>query len=201
MENKREKLMNPDEYIDLDQRTFTQQMADINVEVVRMAKKDQDAISSEVREAQRMIKEAGMEGRISPGMVIQNSKEEIEDLTSKGMNSDEIAESLGISAGTLSSLRSVYGITGRSKRRVKQPEKPAEKKAATNINDIYVAEKAEEIWLKANPGLFEKGATITRKTIRTTAQAAGGEVLGTAKMLEKLGELQVVVEIRVMEGA
>ena len=95
------------------------------------------------------------------------------------MSSAKMAATLGISISAVSNLRKLYGISGRLKRRSKATTEAPKEKAAAEVP--------------------EEAVLLSVKTIRTNAQAAGGEVLGTAKMLEKLGDLPVIVEIRVME--
>ena len=193
-DGKRGRLMgDPDEWVDPDNRNLEQQLNDIGVEVIRVKKgQESDTVSSVPKERDRVAKQiddAGQKGLVSVEKVLEFPKEKIEALYAEGFSTQEIAEKLGIDKATLHSLKKVHDITMRPTRNKKPKLK----------GDIGIAEKAEENWLKANPRLLEDKTIITKKTIRTNAQAAGGEVLGTAKMLEKLGDLPVIVQIKVME--
>ena len=197
-DGKRGRLMgDPDEWVDPDNRNLEQQLNDLGVEVIRVRKVDEKDIlwvgpkddTTKLEEMAKKIEAAGQKGLVSPQMALKHSKEKIEGLLTEGYGTKEMTEKLEIGKATLHSLRKVHDINMRA----------ARKKKLELRGDMGIAEKAEDNWIKANPRLLEDKTTITSKTIRTNAQAAGGEVLGTAKMLEKLGDLPVIVVIKVME--
>ena len=201
MGEKRERLIDPDVYSSTDDRSFKEQMQDLGVEVVeKKAERRQDhSVSWAERgtpapkespaeaEAIALIKAAGLEGLLSPARVLEYPKEMLDALLEEGMSSAKMAATLGISISAVSNLRKLYGISGRPKRRSRTTDEGKVKELPQSETKQPTAEVVEEVVL------------LSVKTIRTNAQAAGGEVLGTAKMLEKLGDLPVVVEIRVME--
>ena len=188
MGEKRERLIDPDTYSSIDDRNLREQMQDLGVEWVEK-KAERRSVSwagttppketPAEAEAAALIKAAGLEGLLSPARVLEYPKEQIEALLKEGMSSAKMADALGISISAVSNLRKLYGISGRLKRRSKATTEAPKEKAAAEVP--------------------EEAVLLSVKTIRTNAQAAGGEVLGTAKMLEKLGDLPVIVEIRVME--
>ena len=220
-EGKRGRLMNPDEFLDPDDRNLEQQLNDLGVEVIRVKKGGGDvgnnAISvkgenNEVKpigtkepaapdheEIMRQIEKKGLKGRISSTLTIENPKERVQELIDQGLTYGDIASKLGMGKSTFATLRQFYGVGRGRGRGVKatakfdqvEPKRYVSKEEVADAFNVPVA-MLQELEL-------EQDIVITSKTIRTNAQAAGGEVLGTAKMLEKLGDLPVVVEIRVVE--
>ncbi len=210
-DGKRGRLMgDPDEFIDPDDRNLEQVFKDLNVEVVRVKKGEIEKMSQggsvvakmsleaeakmrSLEVARKLIEEKGQKGRLSPNMAISHTKEELESMVARGLNIHEMAKELGVSVATMSALRQFHGIPSRQKRRTKKKEqnvaKVTEPVTEAPQNATFVGQNVAEA-----PDII-----IAKKTIKTSANAAGGEVLGTAKMLEKLGELPVIVEIKVME--
>ncbi len=148
-------------------------------------------------DAEKLLAEKRMKGKIAVEKLMEYSKEELKDLlVREGLKSSEVAKRLNTKPSCVHILRKLFDLQEKDimKERMRNQEKNGEsssKPAFSNNNSVSD---------NKNQLSDNKNEPISTKIITDTGHVAAGELIGTVKALERMEGRPVKVKVIIWES-
>ncbi|UNC91674.1 hypothetical protein [Candidatus Contubernalis alkaliaceticus] len=169
----------------------TKEDSDLGCTVVRTTMSYEDA--------EKLLAEKRMKGKIAVEKVMEYSREELKDLlVREGLKSSEVAKRLNAKPSCVHILRKLFDLQEKDiqEERIRLNYQAPKTEENESHDDRDGLEK-----IKETPKIKESSKPDIEKFITSSGKVAAAELLGTAKSLERLENAKVTVEVKVWTSA